>query len=42
MEENYIISKKDMKNFFDNRLIISKKEYLEYIEWKKLSREKVV
>lgn len=40
MVEDYIISKEDMKNFFNNRFIITKKEYMEYLEWKTLNDEK--
>lgn len=40
--EDFIISKEDGKKFFGDRLIITKKEYLEYLEWKKLENEKVV
>ncbi len=40
--EEFIISKEDVRNFFENKLIISKKEYLEYLNYKKIEGEKVV
>ena len=42
MEEIYVISKDDMRDYFDNRKIISKEEYIEYLKLKYLNNEKVV
>lgn len=40
--EEFIISKEDIKKYFENRLIISKEEYLNFLDWKNIEDEKVV
>ena len=43
MEENiFFINKDDMRDYFNNRIIISKEEYIEYLKLKCLDSEKVV
>ena len=40
--EEFIISKEDVKNYFENRLLITPKEYFEYLDWKNIENEKVI
>ena len=40
MEEDYVVSKEDLKIYFGNRLIISGNEYIEYLNFKCLNDEK--
>jgi hypothetical protein len=40
--EKYIISKEDVKEYFNNRLIITKEEYNKYLKMKKLYKTNVI
>lgn len=40
--EEFIISKEDVKKYFEDRLIISSNEYFDYLKWRNIEDEKVV
>ena len=40
--EEFIISKEDVKKYFESRLIISSNEYFDYLKCKNIEDEKVV
>ena len=41
LEEVKIISEKDFKEYFKGRTIITKKEYLDFLEYKKIENKRM-